>query len=94
MAKVIIPTPLRKFAEDQASFEAQGNTVGENINYLTQNFPGIKEHLIDEDGNLRKFIKVYVGDEDIEALDNEQTQVKEDTIISIIPAIAGGTNNL
>ncbi|MDX2302773.1 MAG: MoaD/ThiS family protein [Microscillaceae bacterium] len=91
MAKVIIPTPLRKFAADQASFVAQGNTVGENIQNLTEKFPGLKEHLLDEEGKLRQFIKVYVADEDIEALDNEQTAVNEDTIISIIPAIAGGS---
>ena len=90
MAKVIIPTPLRKFAEDQASFEAQGNTVGESITDLTKNFPNIKQHLLDEDGKLRQFIKVYVGEEDIEALDNEATEVKLDAVISIIPAIAGG----
>ena len=90
MAKVIIPTPLRKFAEDLASFEAQGKTVGDNITDLTKNFPNIKQHLLDEDGKLRQFIKVYVGEEDIEALDNEATEVKVDAVISIIPAIAGG----
>lgn len=94
MAKVIIPTPLRKFAEDQASFITEGSTVGENILHLTVKFPGLKEHLLDEDGKLRQFIKVYVGDEDIEELQQDQTAVKADTVISLIPAIAGGIGNL
>ena len=90
MAKIIIPTPLRKFTANEAFFESKGTTVGESITELTQLFPDLKQHLWDEQGQIRKFLKVYIGDEDITALDNELTKVDESTTISIIPAIAGG----
>lgn len=91
MAKIIIPTPLRKFTQNQASFEGSGNTVGATIENLTEAFPDIKQHLLDESGKLRNFVRVYIGDEDIKALQNEATEVKEDSVISIVPAIAGGS---
>ncbi len=91
MAKIIIPTPLRKFTDNQSSFQAQAANVGEALNELTQNFPGIKGHLYDDNGQVRQFIKVFVGDEDIKSLDNEATAVESGTVISIVPAIAGGS---
>lgn len=90
MAKIIIPTPLRKFTENQASYEANGQDVASSIGALTEQFPAVKKHLIDEEGKLRSFVRVYVGDEDIHALEGEATPVAESTVISIIPAIAGG----
>ncbi|OJJ23819.1 molybdopterin synthase sulfur carrier subunit [marine bacterium AO1-C] len=91
MAKVIIPTPLRKFTQNQSSFEGNGSTVGATIENLTETYPDIKQHLLDENGKLRNFVRVYIGDEDIKALQNEATEVKEDSVISIVPAIAGGS---
>lgn len=91
MAKIIIPTPLRKFTENQASFVGNGQTVGATIDNLTEAYPGIKQHLLDENGKLRNFVRVFIGEEDIKALQNEATEVKEDTVISIVPAIAGGS---
>lgn len=91
MAKIIIPTPLRKFTGNQASFETpEAGSVNSTITALTEQYPDIKRHLIDNNGNLRAFVRVYVGDEDINALDGANTAVAADTVISIIPAIAGG----
>lgn len=90
MAKIIIPTPLRKFTDNQPSVETESDTVLGSIQALTDKFPELKQHVFDEQGNIRSFVRIYVGDEDIKSLNNEQTEVKEDTTISIIPAIAGG----
>ena len=90
MAKVIIPTPLRKFTENQSSIEASGNTVFEAISDIAGKFPDVKQHLFDSDGKLRNFIRIYVGDEDIKALNNENTSIENESVLSIVPAIAGG----
>lgn len=90
MARLIIPTPLRKFTGDQSSFESKGSTVNEVIQELVTEHHGLKSQLFDAEGKLRSFVKVYVGDEDINYLQKEQTPVLNETIISIIPAIAGG----
>lgn len=90
MAKLIIPTPLRKFTGNQATVETQGETVMDAVQHLTEQYPELKQHVFDQQGNLRSFVRIYVGDDDIKTLDNEQTKVKDDSVISIIPAIAGG----
>lgn len=90
MAKIIIPTPLRKFTDNQSSFDTGGNTVKEAILELTNTFGGLKQHLFDANQNIRSFIRIYVGDEDINSLDKEATSITGDSVISIIPAIAGG----
>ncbi|MDG1260626.1 MAG: MoaD/ThiS family protein [Flavobacteriales bacterium] len=90
MATLLIPTPLRKFTNNEARFQSAGGSVKSVINDLITTFDGLKPHLLDGDGNIRSFVKVYLEDEDIQSLDNEQTEVNQDSIISIIPAIAGG----
>lgn len=90
MAKIIIPTPLRKFTENASQIEANGGTVLESVQQLAVQFPDLNKHLFDADGNIRKFIRIYIGDEDINVLEKEKTEVKADSVISIIPAIAGG----
>jgi len=90
MAKLIIPTPLRKFTENQSSIETNGSTVLEAVTQLTETHPDLKEHLFDENGKLRSFVRIYVGEEDIKQLDRENTKVSSGDTISIIPAIAGG----
>lgn len=92
MAKLIIPTPLRKFTNNQASIETQGDTVLTSIQELTAQYPELKQHVLDQQGNIRSFVRIYVGDDDIKALNQEHTKVEQDTVISIIPAIAGGLN--
>ncbi len=90
MATVIIPTPLRKFTGNNARLHIAATTIQEVVNNLSLNFPELKKHLLDESGKLRSFINIFAGDEDIRSLQQEQTQIKEDTVISIVPAIAGG----
>lgn len=90
MATVIIPTPLRKFTNNTSKLEIKAGSIKETINELAFNFPDLKKHLLDESGNLRSFVNIFVGNDDIRNLQQENTAVKEDTVISIIPAIAGG----
>jgi len=92
MAKVTvrIPTPLRKLTGDQAQVEVEADTLGGVIDALSAAHPGIKDRLCDEDGSLRRFVNVYVNDEDVRFLDGLDTSLSEGDEISIVPAIAGG----
>ncbi len=90
MATIIIPTPLRKFTNNSARVNINGNNVKRVVDELTLNYPDLKKHLLDEQGNIRSFINLFVGDEDIRNLQQDQTPIKEETVISIVPAIAGG----
>jgi sulfur-carrier protein len=90
MATIIIPTPLRKFTNNTARISINANNIKGVVDELTLNFPDLKKHLLDEQGNIRSFVNVFVGDEDIRNLQQEKTLIKEETIISIVPAIAGG----
>lgn len=92
MATLIIPTPLRKFTANQTSLESNGGTVKDLVHELVSTHEGLKTHLLDDGGNLRSFIRIYVGDEDIQAPDQENTAVQPGATISIIPAIAGGSH--
>ncbi|RMG77789.1 MAG: MoaD/ThiS family protein [Bacteroidetes bacterium] len=92
MAKIIIPTPLRKFTGNASSFETKGSTVQEAINELVTTYPNLSRHLLDDDQKIRSFIRIYLGEDDINALEKEATPVSEDATISIVPAIAGGAN--
>ena len=89
-AKVRIPTPLRKLTNDEELIEVDAATIGEAITELQIRFPGIKERLLDETGAVRRFVNVYVNEEDIRFLQNQDTKLKSGDEISIIPAIAGG----
>jgi molybdopterin synthase sulfur carrier subunit len=91
MAKnVRIPTPLRKLTNDQELVEVNAATIGAAILELQTRFPGIKERLVDDNGEVRRFVNVYVNEEDIRFLQNQHTPLKDGDEISIIPAIAGG----
>ena len=90
MAKIIIPTPLRKFTGNTATSETKGQTIGEAIQELIDNHQALSKHLLDDNNKLRSFIKVYLGEEDINSLQKEATSVAENAVISIVPAIAGG----
>ena len=89
-AKVRIPTPLRKLTNDEELIEVEAATIGEAITELQTRFPGIKERLLDDTGAVRRFVNVYVNEEDIRFLQNQDTKIKSGDEISIIPAIAGG----
>lgn len=92
MATVIIPTPLRKFTNNTAKLNINAGNVQDVVNDLSLNFPELKRHLLDENGKIRSFVNIFVGDDDIRDLQQENTFVKEDSVISIVPAIAGGVN--
>ncbi len=92
MATVVIPTPLRKFTNQTAKLQVSANTIGEVIDSLTRDFPDLKKHLLDDQGKVRSFVNIFAGDEDIRDLQEEKTVVGEATIVSIVPAIAGGVH--
>ena len=90
MAKILIPTPLRPYTDKQDAVDASGATVGELLADLTAKHAGLKAHLYNDQGKLRSFVNIYVNDEDIRYLQKEQTSVKTDDTVSIIPSVAGG----
>ena len=87
---VRIPTPLQKLTGDKPEIAASGQTVQELIQDLERRFPGFKDRLCDAEGRLRRFVNIYVNEEDIRFLKQEMTPLKEGDEVSIIPAIAGG----
>ena len=88
--KVRIPTPLRKLTNNEELVEVHAVTIGEAITELQTRYPGIAERLVDEKGEVRRFVNVYVNEEDIRFLKNQATPLKDGDEVSIIPAIAGG----
>jgi molybdopterin synthase sulfur carrier subunit len=88
--KVRIPTPLRKLTAEKAEVETGGGTIREIVDDLEKQFPGFKERMCDDNGELRRFVNVYVGEEDIRFLDGLDTKIPEGELVSIIPAVAGG----
>jgi molybdopterin synthase sulfur carrier subunit len=88
--KVRIPTPLRKLTNNEEIVEVSSATIGEAFTELQTRYPGIQERLVDEKGEVRRFVNVYVNEEDIRFLQNQNTPLKDGDEISIIPAIAGG----
>lgn len=90
MTSISIPTPLRQFTNGQDSVALEGGTVGELLDALTLQFPGLKQHLLNDEGKLRSFVNVYLNDEDIRYLQKTASPVKDGDSITIIPSIAGG----
>jgi molybdopterin synthase sulfur carrier subunit len=90
MATVRIPTPLRKFTQGKDEVSIGGASVRELLANLETAHPGIREKICDETGAVRRFVNVFVADEDIRFLDNLDTAVKDGDEVSIVPAIAGG----
>ncbi|MEL7331896.1 MAG: MoaD/ThiS family protein [Cyanobacteria bacterium J06560_2] len=88
--KVLIPTPLQKFTNDEAAVECDGGSISELMDTLETKFPGIKKRLCDDKGELRRFVNFYVNSEDIRFLDNSATVLKDGDEVSIVPAVAGG----
>ena len=87
--KVMIPTPLRQYTCNKDTVEASGSTVIEVLNDLGRQYSGITERMMDG-GKVRRFVNVYVNDEDIRYLQNLETPLKDGDEVSIIPAVAGG----
>lgn len=88
--KVLIPTALQKFTNDQATLDCSGNTVAELIDSMETSCPGIKSRLCDENGKPRRFLNFYVNSEDIRFLEGTDTSLKDGDEVSIVPAVAGG----
>ena len=90
MVTVRIPTPLRRLTGNQAKVQVGGNTIAEVINMLDRAHPGIKDRLLDETGDIKRFINIFVNGEEIRTLQGAATPVKDNDEVSIIPAMAGG----
>jgi sulfur-carrier protein len=88
--KVLIPTALQKFTFDRATIECDGNSISELLDALETSCPGVKARLCDESGQLRRFLNLYVNDEDIRFLDGTSTPLNDGDQVSIVPAVAGG----
>ena len=87
---VRIPTPLQRLTNGQAEVKCEGSSVNTLLADLEKRYPGIKERICDEKGQLRRFVNIFVNEEDIRFLKGDQTAVKDGDDVSIIPAIAGG----
>lgn len=87
---VVIPTPLRQYSSGQKTVEVAGATVGQALDALTSAHPDLKRHLFSEDGKLRSFVNVYLGDEDVRHLKQDETPLTDGATLSIVPSVAGG----
>jgi len=87
---VLIPTPLQKFTNDEASVSLEATSVAGLIDALDQRYQGLKGRICDDAGTLRRFINLYVNNEDIRFLDNQATALRDGDTVSIVPAVAGG----
>lgn len=87
---VRIPTPLQKLTNNQPEVSCDATNVKGLLENLEAQFPGIKDRLCDSDGNLRRFVNIYINEEDMRFLDGAETPLKDGDDISIVPAIAGG----
>ncbi len=94
MAKILIPTPLRQYAEKQDSVVLSGATVGEVLTSLTTKFPDLRKQLFNDEGKLRSFVNVYLNDEDIRYLKKDASPVADGDTLSIVPSIAGGASGV
>jgi molybdopterin synthase sulfur carrier subunit len=90
MPTVRIPTPLRKLTNNQEEVAASGATLGAVLEELNAAFPGLGERIVDENGAIRRFVNIFVNDEDVRFLQEKETPIKEADVVSIVPAIAGG----
>ena len=87
---VLIPTPLRQYTGKKESVVVEAKTVGEALQNLTAEYSDLRRHLFNDDGKLRNFVNVYLGDEDIRFLQKDQTPLSDKDVLSIVPSIAGG----
>lgn len=88
--KVLIPTALQKFTNDLPTIDCDGNSIAELLDALDTSCPGVKSRLCDESGQLRRFLNLYVNDEDIRFLEGTGTPLHDGDQVSIVPAVAGG----
>ena len=89
---VRLPTLLRQHAGGQSTITVEGSTIADVLNAIQAEYPGTKGQLLTEDGSLHKFVNVYVNDDDVRYLDKLDTKVTPGDTVSILPAVAGGSN--
>ena len=89
---VRIPAPLRKVTNDKDRVEVDAENLADMVQAMEEQYPGIKERLLDESGELRHFVNIYVNGEDVQFIDGLETAISESDEISIVPAVAGGLN--
>ena len=90
MAQIRIPMPLRKLTNDTDVVTTEAPTLGEAVERLEADYPGIKERIVDDAGEIRRFVNIYVNGEDVRFLENLRTPLKASDEVSIVPAVAGG----
>ena len=90
MTLITIPTPLRPYTEGQKEVHIEGETVGLAIKDLATRYPGLNQHLFNEEGVLRPYVNIFVNQEDIRILEGENTLISEGDRLMIVPSIAGG----
>lgn len=90
MATIKIPTPLRKYTDQKRTFTTGESTLSEALRDFASEYPEVEENLLDEEGNVRSYIKIYIGDEEVDPGRNGSRSLDEETVVSIVPAIAGG----
>jgi len=92
--KIIIPTPMQRYANNQEEIEASGATVGEALHHIAEQFPDLNKHLFSADGKIRSFVNVYVNDEDSRYTGGDATAISEGDTLTIVPSIAGGIDGV
>jgi molybdopterin synthase sulfur carrier subunit len=90
MPTIRIPTPLRKLTNNEEVVTSTGTTIGAVLEELNTTYPGLGERILDENGTIRRFVNIFVNDEDVRFLQEKETPLKESDEVSIVPAIAGG----
>src|SRR5512138_1495324 len=90
MAQILVPAPLRAYTRGHKIVNVSGSTVDEALATLTENYPDIKRHLYSDEGKLRNFVNVYLGQEDVRYLEQGATPVRENDTLTIVPSVAGG----
>lgn len=91
MATINIPTPLRKYTDQNRTFQTEHDNLSDALQQFIDEYPEVKDNLIDDDGNIRSYIKLYIGEEEVDPTQNGSITISHDTEISIVPAIAGGS---
>ncbi|RME80357.1 MAG: MoaD/ThiS family protein [Caldilineae bacterium] len=91
MTTVYIPTPLRRLTANQSKVEIQGETLGAVLKALGETYPGVEERIFDDRGQVKRFINVFVNDDEMRTLQGLDTPVRPEDKISIVPAMAGGS---
>jgi molybdopterin synthase sulfur carrier subunit len=91
MATVRIPSPLRRYTNGQSKVQSKGTNIFELVDNLEARYPGIKSRLCDESGNIKRYVNVFINDEEIRTLQGTDTPITDKDEVSIIPAMAGGS---